>query len=1038
MSLLVFVVFLALQSQIEAFNFSPFPNLVLEYPQQTSQERSSYFGYSLVIRQNSIIVAAPRANSTLPRLRNINEPGVIYKCSLHNGECHTYDPDHEGNYNASTNDYTWDSRHKDHQWLGGSMDGGTQDTDRFLVCAPRFFTHSPGDYFLSGMCYRFQDTTVDPPEEVEKISPLRSIEKQVITNEFKNETLAHVYIMGELGLSAHVPDDNSNFIIGAPGIYEWKGSVVLFGQHEDSPSSKASKRDTSRALRRTKRENFQSKVLQPLSWSQSNHSYFGYAVSSGYFDSSYPWKLLYVATAPQAHSQSGEAYIFAVLGNGILKFQTFLGEQFGEYFGYSVLAEDLNGDRKTDLIVSAPQHALQDSHDDGAIYVFVNRGSFNFERQIILSPAGKRGRFGTTLSRLGDINHDGYNDVAVGAPFAGNGSVFIYLGSEQGLREQPSQRLDAPSTTSSKYGEHMFGHGLSRGSDIDGNGFNDFVIGAPNAEAAYFYRSYPVVKIHASIRPESRRIKPEQDVVKITACYRLESKSMAWKVLEQELNFLVAVDTRLKRVTFAGTQLHQMSFMANARLEEQCRDFNVKMSRKAIFTPIVMEMHYELKNKISDSAVFCKTCAVVDPTEPKVSVEKITFCTGCATDVCIADLKLKSLDASPTLTLGSLDILRMNYDIKNIGENAYEPQFNVTSSPRLPFAQIPGNCHVVEEILVCDLNHGRPLAQNESNFITISFDVSQLSGESLIIEAQVLSALEEKNPKDNKQTNVISLREFTEIDATGGQTNGQTVLKNYPYSAEIVNHYEIKSHGPSTIENLKLSFYIPVAFKANSMAVVPIVNVSSLKIRASYNATLSSIDLYDQNNTLINKYQTEKRERRDLKGLFGSRDQENRTSDGHSNEMLFEDKLPKNSTIRFDCRNFTMTICVRAEMHVQLKPEKPLDLNISFILDLSGVEDPSEFFVILTDLEFLKEGDPKSSSLQINSRIEPNVISRHAALSNWVIIMSAIGGLLLLSAITYAFYKQGFFKRTLRYSLEEGIAGNETPEAEGNANADAL
>jgi len=34
---------------------------------------------------------------------------------------------------------------------------------------------------------------------------------------------------------------------------------------------------------------------------------------------------------------------------------------------------------------------------------------FNFERQILRSPVETMARFGTALSRLGDINHDGYN-----------------------------------------------------------------------------------------------------------------------------------------------------------------------------------------------------------------------------------------------------------------------------------------------------------------------------------------------------------------------------------------------------------------------------------------------------------------------------------------------------------------------------------------------------------------------------------------------------------------------------------------------------
>jgi len=196
-----------------------------------------------------------------------------------------------------------------------------------------------------------------------------------------------------------------------------------------------------------------------------------------------------------------------------------------------------------------------------------------------------------------------FPDVAVGAPFAGNGSVFIYLGSEHGLREQASQRLDAPSQKPSKYGTHMFGHGLSRGSDIDANGFNDFAIGAPNAEALYLYKAYPVVKVHATVKSESREIKPEQDKVKITACYRLSTSSTARDVQQQELAIRVAIDTQLKRVKFVQTQTNEMSFKADAGLGEQCRVFEaqVRYSEKDIFTPIDLEMHYELTKKVPDS-----------------------------------------------------------------------------------------------------------------------------------------------------------------------------------------------------------------------------------------------------------------------------------------------------------------------------------------------------------------------------------------------------------------------------------------------------
>ncbi|KAH8401664.1 hypothetical protein KR009_007208, partial [Drosophila setifemur] len=995
---------------------------------------------------SSIIVGAPRAQSTLESQRNVNESGAIYRCSLINGVCSPYVLDPRCDVNAPANGYTIDSERKDHQWLGGSMDGGTRDSDKLLVCAPRFYSPTGEEKHMHGVCYWVQNTVGSTPEHVTRISPLRLKREQVIE---ENQVQSFYYIYAEMGLSAHVADDNSKFLIGCPGIMTWKGSVVLYRQVDPVVTPSVSRRDTSSVLRRRIRdtdtndytpENYESEIPRPQNWGQQDDTYFGYAVSSGHFDSSNLTTLLYVATAPKANKQSGEAYIFDVRGKTIKTFHVFRGEQFGEYFGYSVLAEDLNGDGLSDVIVSAPQYALEDSHDNGAIYVFINKGFFNFEQKILRSPVTSSARFGTTLSRLGDINHDGYNDIAVGAPFAGNGSVFIYLGSEHGLRDQPSQRLDAPSGQSSKYGSHMFGHGLSRGSDIDGNGFNDFAIGAPNAEALYLYRAYPVVKIYATVKSEQREIKPEQDKVKISACIRLGTTSKAPQVQQQEVEIRLAVDTQRNRATFTQTQTNVRTFRANAGLTEQCQSFEVQVrfSEKDVFTPINLEMHYEVIHKIPETEAFCETCVAVDPADPKDTTTEIIFSTGCAAEVCVADLQLKSKDVSSTYILGSSNTLRLNYEITNHGEPAYLPQFNVTRPNRVDFAQFPGNCKVIDPVMVCDLSRGRPLAKGEKNSITISFDVSQLSGPSLIINAEVFSAGHEKNPMDNKQTNVISLEEFTEIDATGGQTNAKIDLENFSNSAEIINNYEIKSNGPSVIEQLTLSFYIPIAYKVlGSSAVIPIINITTLKMQASYDSKVQAIDLYDQNNNLllvdsveassVQVLQTldpsmvatafKSRKQRDLKALTANSEQYALIPNVKSHYLLsdaFKGQLPVNRTIVFNCRDPTTTICVRAEMKVHFRPEKSINLNMRYVVDLNEINaimmDPWEFFVILTDLKLSKKGDPMASSFKIIQRFDPNVISKHLVtkLNIWLIILSVLGGMLLHAALSYIMYKVCF------------------------------
>ncbi|KAH8407473.1 hypothetical protein KR222_001829 [Zaprionus bogoriensis] len=1086
---------------VQAFNYAPRASFAIRAPQDLKfnlpQTRSSYFGFTLVIRETSIFVGAPQAQSTLEAQRNINETGAIYRCSLLEGNCSPYVIDGGDNVKIWNSEYTWDSQRRDFQWLGGSMDGGTRDTDKLIVCAPRFVAPSSRDYHMHGICYWVPDTLSDQPKNIKHISPLRLKEDQVRE---ENGLRYYYYILAEQGLSVHVSDDNEQFLIGAPGIFTWRGSVIRYSKVSlvDDPSTSRRRREV--ISRRTRsggdyidyspEVTYKTDIPNPHNWNQPDDSYFGYSVASGYFDSTDRKRLLYAATAPQANEQAGEAYIFDMNKKTIEKYHVFRGEQFGEYFGYAVLAEDLNGDNLTDIVVSAPQYAFEESHDNGAIYVFLNKGRFNFELKRIPCPLSDTAgaRFGTTLTRLGDINRDGFNDIAVGAPFAGNGSVFIYLGNAQGLRDKPSQRLDSPQLTASKYGEHMFGHGLSRGSDIDGNGFNDFAVGAPNAEAVYVYRAYPVVKLQASVRSQSREIKPEQNRVQVTACYGLKTESNAPSAQQQEMAMRIVIDSQLKRAKFTQTQSNTLSFNATAGLTQQCRVFEceVQYSEKDIFQPIELEMHYELIKKVPDSEEFCETCVAVDPEDDKVYTEKIIFSTGCATEVCVADLQLIAKDVSSSYILGSAKTLKLNYEVINHGETAYLPQLNVTSSNRLNFAQIPGNCKIIEAVMLCDLNHGRPLANGDSDSVTISFDVSTLTGSALTITAEVFSTGQEKNPSTNKLNSLITLKEYTEIDASGGQTSPQIDLEHYSKSAVIINNYEVKSNGPSTVDALEIVFHIPVAYKVSgSSALIPIINVANMSMQATYDSQLVSIELLDPNNTQIvmntqeiaTSYSvtdsvviSENREhydvstsgsvhqnwqvldsdtvatvsttrrRRDLKVLTANREQYARISNMNVHELLNEDlkdKLPVNRTIVFNCRDPAMTICLRAVMRVyNFKPEKPINLNMRFSVDLNEISalliDPWEFFAILIDLNVRKEGDPTGNSLAIKRKIEPNVISRHLVKTTpiWVIIVSVLGGLLLLAAITYGMYKLGFFKRKTIEDMDKLQQNAVEPEEE--------
>jgi hypothetical protein len=155
-------------------------------------------------------------------------------------------------------------------------------------------------------------------------------------------------------------------------------------------------------------------------------------------------------------------------------------------FGWSVAtAGDVNNDGYDDVIVGAQLYD-GDLADEGAAYVYMGSPSGLATTPAWTAEGDQAGAsFGFRVRTAGDVNNDGFDDVIVGAYLhdaaGGNpdnrpdrGRAYVYLGSESGLQAGPADWTFEPDQPYARAGV-----GVGTAGDIDMDGYDDVVVGAP-------------------------------------------------------------------------------------------------------------------------------------------------------------------------------------------------------------------------------------------------------------------------------------------------------------------------------------------------------------------------------------------------------------------------------------------------------------------------------------------------------------------------------------------------------------------------------
>ncbi|XP_030822839.1 integrin alpha-5 [Camarhynchus parvulus] len=805
----------------------------------------SFFGFALDFylpepRSVSILVGAPKANTSQP---NVTQGGAVFHCPWPpEGGCAPIDFDHIGtrthDFGGNSSDGAEPVEFKSLQWFGATV---RAHNGSILACAPLYSWSPPkkegGAREPVGSCF----LSLGNFSKFVEYAPCRSE-----TRNFAGQGLCG-------GFSAEFTQ-TGRVLLGGPGSFFWQGQVMSATQEQITAGN------FPEYLIQEVPGQLQTRQAEP----SHDDSYMGYSVAVGEFSGDTTQD--FVAGVPKGNLTYG--YVTILNGTNMKSLYNFSGEQMASYFGYAVAATDVNNDGLTDLLVGAPLFmARAAAAGRGRVPAAGARRPRPAPQRAAPrpprpGPAGYNGTGGQWCRgqwyrRVTDRRIQRYRDAArTGTDTTVPGAMVPGKRDRADTTTWPwgpaGARVAGGSCSSSRRGcgparrccggrgagSPTSGARARRGSDLDGNGYPDLLVGAFGADAAVVYRGRPIVHASATLAIVPSMFNPEErgcalasghhvSCINVTFCLNASGRHLPGPIgLALELSVDGAKAGGARRALFLGGG-------AGGAPPSPTRNLSLEVpnggSPRCRTLPVFLRNESEFRDKLSPIPVSLSLALdpAVSPAPPGLSPllspatrtrleAKAHIQLDCEDNVCVPDLQLEASADRRAVFLGDRN-----------------------SERGVPGATVLGNFSALScelgggngsGALVCDL--GNPMKAGASIWGGLRFTLPHLSDNSSSVRFEL--QIRSKNANNSQSALVpvaLAVRAATRVSVLGVSRPDVVTIPEGGWGPDppqrlqdlgppVEHVYEVVNEGPGAISQGTLELSCPLGHRGHPLLYV--------------------------------------------------------------------------------------------------------------------------------------------------------------------------------------------------------------------------